>query len=372
MPTCIPPHSWNKTMKKTLKIAFWLYLAFDLFFGGVCGGFLPLSPLLGAQTMLTMTTLSAAVPGGQSSSAVVTGQVGIVSVASATNINAPGPISALIATPATSTFLFVDRELMDVRATSGTTITVVRGVGGTGATSHASGALVFVVPGTATWIASTGQIQEIPGGSCTRGNELFLPRIDTKTGTISDCVGGQWVNGDAMTTQRTLGVGSTGGANGFRYPEPGGTALSALETNGTAAAASTEIYCTEIDLPFSMLLSGLAPLNGTTVGTNKHFSILYDATGAVLANTATAGTTTAGASTYQKMNFVTKYYAVGPARYFACDGLNGTTDTIRHVITGTNDSVLGGTITAQTFGTAAPITAPSSFTTAKVPYFLLF
>lgn len=339
-------------MTKTQKIASFLTLALAL-----CGSAF-------GQTMLTMTTLSAAVP-ATTSSASTTGQMSIVSVASATNIVAPSPVSALIATQAVSTFLYVDRELMDVRATSGTTITVVRGAGSTAATSHASGALVFVVPGTATWINSSGQVDTIPAGSCTRANEPLLPRIDLKTGVTSDCLGGQWVNGDAAQSQRQTFFG-------FRFPDPGATALTALETAGTAAAASTEIYCSEVDLPYSQLLTGLAPLNGTTVGTNKHFAILYDSGGKVLANTAVAGVTTAGASTYQKLNFVTQYYAVGPARYFACDGLNGTTDTLRHAITAVNDNILGGTITAQVFGTAAAITVPSTFTTAKVPYFLLF
>ena len=36
---------------------------------------------------------------------------------------------------------------MQVVAVSGTTVTVIRGVGGTAASAHASGALVFVVPG---------------------------------------------------------------------------------------------------------------------------------------------------------------------------------------------------------------------------------
>jgi len=323
------------------------------------------------QTILPLTTLSSAVGGSAASSTVISGQQAIVVVASATGINAPTPNTGLIqgfATSGAQTLLYVDRELMEVRSVSGTTITVVRGAGATAGTSHASGALVFVVP-TANnpWMDGgfSGQVQTVPAGSCTRSNEILLPRIQFTTGIVSDCIGGQWVNGDAMQTQRLT-------YSGFRFPDPGGTAYTALETAGTAAAAATEIYCTEIDLSFSMLLTGLAPLNGTTVGTNKHFAILYDSSGNVLANTATGGTTTAGASTYQKMNFVTKYYAVGPARYFACDGLNGTTDTIRHAITSTNDNVLGGTITAQTFGTAAVITPPSTFTTAKVPYFMLF
>jgi hypothetical protein len=322
------------------------------------------------QTVLVNTTLSAAVPASVSS-ALTSGNQAIVSVASASGISAPSPNTSNTYGAATSeaqTYLYVDRELMQVKGVSGTQITVIRGVGSTAAASHASAAAVFVVPSAAAayWAGGAyGTPPAVPQGSCTRTSELFLPRIQFISGLISDCIGGQWVNGDILQTTRLT-------YNGLRYPDPGATALTALETAGTAAAASTEIYCTEIDLPFSMLMTGLGVLNGTTVGTNKHFAILYDSSGNVLANSATGGTTTAGASTYQKLNFVNKYFAVGPGRYFACDGLNGTTDTIRHAITAVNDNVLGGTITGQTFGTAAAITVPSSFTTAKVPYFLVF
>jgi hypothetical protein len=332
------------------------------------------------QTILTTTTLSSAVQGmGSVNGATPTGNMSVIIVASATGIAGASPntslTSGLPATSEASTYLYVDRELMQVKAVSGTTITVIRGIQSTAAASHASGALVFIVPVTAQilWSGTPyGYAPAVPEGSCTRSSELYLPRIQFTSGIVSDCNGGQWVNGDALQTTRTGVHGQTTGANGWRYPDPGGTALTALETSGTAAAASTEIYCTELDIPFSMFVQGIAVLNGTTVGTNKHFAILYDNAGAVLGNTATAGTTTAGASTYQKMNLVTPYYLVGPSRYFACDGLNGTTDTIRHAVTATNDNILGGTKTGQTFGTAAAITVPTTFTTAKVPYFMLF
>jgi hypothetical protein len=342
--------------------------------------FLGFAPFAGAQTLLTTTTLSNAVQGmGSVNGATPTGNMSIITVASATGITGPSPntsfTSGIVSTSDATTYLYVDRELMQVKAVSGTTITVIRALQSTAAASHVSGALVFIVPVSAQILwsgANYGQAPAVPEGSCTRSSELYLPRIQFQSGIVSDCNGGQWVNGDALQTTRQGVHGQTTGANGWRYPDPGGTALTALETSGTAAAASTEIYCTEIDIPFSMFVQGIAVLNGTTVGTNKHFAILYDNGGAVLANTATAGTTTSGASTYQKMNFVTPYYLVGPSRYFACDGLNGTTDTIRHAITGTNDNILGGTKTGQTFGTAAAIAVPTTFTTAKVPYFMLF
>lgn len=306
------------------------------------------------QTIFTNTTLSSAVADSKTQTIVV---------ASATGINVR---SASDNTKAT--LLYIDREAMDVTGVNSTTITVRRGAESTPATPHASGAVVFVLPRYLLTNIGGGMIDNapsFPGGSCTRGKELALPRIQLTSGLFSDCLGGQWVNGDAtQTTRQTY--------NGLRLPDPGSNALTSLETAGTAPAANTEIYCSELDLPFSMLLTGLGVLNGTTVGTDKHWVILYDSSGNVLANSATAGATTSGASTYQKFNFANKFYAVGPARYFGCVGSNGTTDTIRHALTSINDNILGGTVTAQVFGTAAAITVPSSFTTAKVPYFLLF
>lgn len=337
----------------------------------------------GAQTLLTTTTLSSAAQGaGSVNGATPTGNTSIISVASATGINSPAAnsslTSGLIATSDAQTYLYVDRELMQVRAQSGTSITVIRGMAGTSGVSHASGALVFIVPAAAigAWsgsgFAAASQGPATPQGSCTRANELFLPRIHFGSGTISDCNGGQWVNGDAAETTRSGVTGSVSAANGFRYPEIGAVLLSTVQTAGTAPAANTQIECTELDVPFSMFLSGIAPLNGSTVGTDKHWVILYDSGGAVLANSAAAGVTTAGASTYQKYNFISPYYVVGPARYFACYGTNGTTDTVRHSITGINDNILGGAVTGQVFGTAAAITVPSTYTTAKVPYFMVF
>lgn len=309
-------------------------------------GLLLCSDLANAQTILTNTTLSAA---------LTTTNGKFITVASATGITAP-----VTSDPTKQTFLWVDKELMEVQAVSGTTITVLRGAHGTGASTHANAAFVFVIPAfKATFFGV------LPNGSCTRTNELLLPRIHYPSGIISDCLGGQWINGDASQTTRKLN-------NLFRLPDPGATALTALETAGTAPSANTEQYCTEFEIPYSMILTGMAVLNGTTVGTDKHLYILYDASGNVLANTATAGTTTAGASTYQKINFTAPFYAVGPARYFGCTQTNGTTDTIRHAITAVNDNVLGGAVTGQTFGTVAAVTLPSTFTTAKAPYLAIF
>lgn len=312
----------------------------------ILGLVLLLSAFGSAQTILTNTTLSAAVADSSSRTVLLT---------SATGVNAPS-----ISDFTKSTDIYVDRELMHVEAVSGTNITVSRGQAGTVAAPHVSAAFVFVLPQFAENL-----FRIIPNGACTRANELFLPRIDVASGFFSDCLGGQWVSSDlrqATYPQPT----------GIRLPDPGGVIYTSLEVNGTAPSANTEQYCTELDIPQSMMITGLGVLNGTTIGTDNHLVILYDSGGKSLASSAAAGVLAASASAYQKINFTSKYFAVGPARYFGCVQTNGTTATIRHAITSTNDNILGGAVTTQVFGTVANVTLPSTFTTAKAPYLLVF
>ena len=257
---------------------------------------------------------------------------------------------------------------MQVTGVSGTSITVIRNVSGTAGSTHASSAFVFVVP--AAYIYGGGPYgfpPSVPAGSCTRTNELYLPRIQFTSGIITDCIGGQWTQGDALQTQRLTGT--------INDPPTAGTAYTALETNGTAFDAVTSMFCGEVKLPYSKVLTGFKLLAGTTQGgTEKKAILLYDATGNLIANSAAAGATTGStASVYASISFTTPYYAVGPARYFACVQSNGTTDTFRHTITGTNDNYLAGKITGQTFGTfPATINAPSTFTSAIGIYVQLF
>jgi hypothetical protein len=318
-----------------------------------------------AQQILSNTTLSAAAVGGgpgSGQSITTTGLQTFISVASATNITAPAPVTALIQTPAVSTFLFVDRELMDVRGVSGTTILVVRGALNTMTTSHASGAVVFVIPGTlATWIngSLSTETPALPAGSCLRSAEYVLPRIYANLGILSDCLGGQWHNSDSMQT--TFSTRSF-----FPAPAPGGVAYTTLNTNGTTLVAGTE-YCTEVFLPESKLLTGIGVMNGTTVGTDNHLVALYDSGGNLIANSAVAGVLAASASTYQTIAFTGKYFAVGPAQYFGCVQSNGTTATVRMVVTGTQDNIFTTSKTGV-FGTLPAIVAPTTFTTAVGPY----
>lgn len=327
-----------------------------------------LGPLAFGQTLLVNTTLSAAV-GNTLSSALTTGNLGVVSVTSATGILGPSVNvgnTAGLATSNAASYLYVDRELMQVEAVSGTTVTVIRGVGGTAAASHASGALLFVIPAAAmVWSGGNyGMAPAVAQGSCTRSSEVYLPRIQFISGMITDCLNGQYVTGDALQTTRA-------GSKVLYAPNPGGTIYTSLNSTGTTVVAGT-LYCTEIQLPYSKLVTGLAVLNGTVVGTDNHLVVLYDAGLNVLANSAVAGALAASASNYQQISFTTPYYAVGPGQYFGCVQSNGTTATVRMLVTQVQDQYLTTSKTGV-FGTVpATITAPTTFTTAVGPYLGLF
>jgi hypothetical protein len=121
-----------------------------------------------AQTVATSTTLNGAV------------------TASATNV---------VVTSATGwsvgLFAYVDSEQMRVTAVSGTTITVIRGTGGTAPAAHATSSRIFV--GNGNYFHQTD-----PDYSqvCTRGQgeAVYLPWINTASGTLWNCRGnsGGW------------------------------------------------------------------------------------------------------------------------------------------------------------------------------------
>lgn len=322
-----------KTMKK-IKLLLFAYLLFDVFVGGYCGGLFPLTPAAAAQTILTNTTFSAAV--GSSDT--------VVRVGSTTGFLAG------------QWGIYSDSELMPIAVViNSTTLQIVRQNQGF---AHASGALVFAGPLSAFQ-------KYTPTGSCTRANILYLPWVNTYTGVISDCNNGQWINGDSLQTQRAVGP--------IIWPPIGNVLYTGVETNGTAAGATTEMYCEEIDLPYSKLLTGLALLNGTTATTDNHNVELYDAGGKLLGNSAAAGAIASGASAWQKYNFTSTFYAVGPALYYGCFTANGTTATVRHTITSVNDVFSAFKITGLVFGTiSASITPPGTFTTALGPYLQLY
>ena len=136
----------------------------------------------------------------------------------------------------------------------------------------------------------------------------------------------------------------------------------------TAGASSVHVAGTmnlsEIFIPHWNTWKGLAVLNGTVVGTDNMLVALYGGDGKLLANSAVAGTLSAGASTFQNRDFLTPV-TLAPGRYFCGVQSNGTTATSNKFVSANGVNTLTGAV-AGTFGTVpATVTVPTTFTTAQ-------
>jgi hypothetical protein len=142
----------------------------------------------------------------------------------------------------------------------------------------------------------------------------------------------------------------------------GSAALTGYETNGVAPVAGT-VNLTEIYVPYGATWTGVGVLNGTTVGTDNFIVAIYGSNGALLANSALAGTLSAGASIFQNIPF-TATVQLPAGRYFIAVQSNGTTATLRHILAANGSNVMTSA-TVGVFGTlAATVTPPATFTTA--------
>ena len=144
-----------------------------------------------------------------------------------------------------------------------------------------------------------------------------------------------------------------------------GTAYGSVGTD-TIVAANDRIYHMNIWIPINMTLTGIAVLNGTTVGTDKWVYYLASSGGTVVAQTAAAGTTTSGADAFQKIAFTAAYAAAGPGKYFIGIQGNGTTDKLR-TVPANYFGLTAIETAAQAFGAETALTPGTSLTAGQGP-----
>lgn len=151
----------------------------------------------------------------------------------------------------------------------------------------------------------------------------------------------------------------------------GSAALTGYETNGVAQVAGTFNY-EDIFVSYLNTWTGLAVLQGTTVGTNYLRSAVWGTNGALLASSPAAGVITAGASTFLLLPFTYPTELI-PGRYVVGVQADGATDTIRHILSANGSIPSTGTQTG-TFGTdiSTLTTIPVTFTTAQAPICYLY
>jgi hypothetical protein len=142
------------------------------------------------QNNLTQTSLSAAVTANATS----------LQVASATGIT--------VGTNSYNTSIYIDRELLTVTAISGTTLSVLRGQGGTGAAAHSASNMVLA--GRPSWFSAFD-----PQGTCVLANVVATPIVNYKNGN-------QWICSSVTLTF------VPGFSNGTSIPEVVTTAVASV------------------------------------------------------------------------------------------------------------------------------------------------
>lgn len=138
----------------------------------------------------------------------------------------------------------------------------------------------------------------------------------------------------------------------------GGVAYGSLGTDTTPVSGTT--YWTSVKVGNSVTATGIGCLNGSAAATDKLLFGLYNSSGTLLANTATAGVTATGTNAFQKIAF-TSTYSLTPGLYFIGYQTNGTTTRLRTVAASTYLGLLTTSATG-TFGTLPALTVPTTFT----------
>jgi len=176
-------------------------------------------------------------------------------------------------------------------------------------------------------------------------------------------------NGGSITSsqQKTDGV--------TREPSPGTlltgtkTRWANVPTTSTAqgtdtAAVAGRFFVTDLYLPVSCTLTGVAWLVGSVGGTDKAIVALWNAAGEVLATSNLAGVTVGAAGTAQAINFTASKSISGPTVVAVGIQLNGSTAKLR---TAPIPSVCSAVVEGG-FGTVEPLTSfPSSFSAGQAP-----
>lgn len=284
-------------MTKAIQFGLLFFLAGTLAFG---------------QSAIGSTTLSGA----------VTSSTTMVCVASATGVVTPSLASAQL-----GSYLVIDAEITQVAAStlSTTCFKVKRGVLGSMADSHGSGAKVWILG------------QSVSTGDTSRP-----------------------ISAATFLAQKT-----------FRPNKVVGTPNVYSVTPASVTGVAGKIWYSQFVIDDATIATGACVLNGATVGTDKSIVALYDKTGALLANSSTAGTTTATASAYQCIAFANPI-GLTAGHYFLALQTNGTTDNFKAYGTAAMPSSYPTGSQTGTFGTLASITVTTTFTASVGPYMTLY
>lgn len=173
--------------------------------------------------------------------------------------------------------------------------------------------------------------------------------------------------GLALVEVNLFGAGSGAGEGTASLPirmaniPVGPVARASIGTDGASTAGT--VYFADTYLPEAMTVTGIAVLNGTTVGTDKVVVALFDEAGNKLATSALAGTLSAGADAFQEID-LTAPISIPRGRYWIGLQVEGTTAAHQRIAASTYLNSTGSV--AGVFGTIPATITPTSTTTANV------
>lgn len=147
--------------------------------------------------------------------------------------------------------------------------------------------------------------------------------------------------------------------------------IAATSGTDTAAANGTQ-FVTSLWVPVGFTCTNINFLIGSVGGTDKVYGVIYDSTGAVLANTSltTGGATVGTAANIQTLALTATLALTGPGLYFVGISINGNTAKLRTIPAFCQGALVGNSA-AQTHGTVAAITPITTFTADKAPVIFL-
>lgn len=144
----------------------------------------------------------------------------------------------------------------------------------------------------------------------------------------------------------------------------GSVAYSSLGTNTTDV--NGQVWVTSFQLPVDMTVTNIHCLQGGTATTDSVIFSLYSSSGALLGNTALAGTALSGANTFLSAALTTPYVAKAGAYFIGVQG-NGTAAGAIRTVAASTYLTVASTSVSGTFGTLPAITPPTTFTADKAP-----
>lgn len=188
-------------------------------------------------------------------------------------------------------------------------------------------------------------------GAVTMGSTLAVTGAATFTGAVT-------FSGGTSPTIQTQSLFAIGG--------PVVTAASGTDN----ACANGTITWSAVYIGSNMTLTGAGYLIGSVGGTDKVLLSLHDSTGALVANTALAGTTVGTAANWQAVDFTAPVAVTGGKIYYIAANFNGNTAKFRGY-PGPGLKFVTGTA-SQTFGTPAAITPGTTFSANVGPISFIY